>query len=67
MRATFIYDTLQTLRTQLEKKYASSIALFYGKPVEVFDQILPSYPVVAVFTNHDYETYVGERGEVIRK
>lgn len=66
-RVTFIYDTLQTLRTQLEKKHSSSIALYYGSPIEVFDQILHLYSVTAVYTNHDYEPYTRERDETVRQ
>lgn len=66
-RVTFIYDTLQILRAQLEKKHASSIAFFYGKPLEVFDQILHAYPVVAVYANHDYEPYARERDEAVHQ
>lgn len=66
-RVTFIHDTLQTLRTQLEKKYASSLALYHGKPLEIFDRILHAHPVTAVYTNHDYEPDARERDEAVRK
>ncbi len=54
-RVTFIYDRLQALRAELAEKYASSLALYYGKPQEIFEQILHSHRVSAVYTNHDYE------------
>lgn len=66
-RVTFIHDTLQALRTELEVKHASSLALYHGKPLEVFAQILRSYPVAAVYTNHDYEPYARERDEAVRQ
>lgn len=66
-RVTFIYDTLQTLRTRLEREFNSSLALYYGKPLEVFNRILHSYPVAAVYTNHDYEPYARERDDAVRK
>ncbi len=66
-RVTFIYDTLQALRAQLEKKYASSIALYYGNPLEVFEQILRSHPVVTVYANHDYEPFARKRDEAVHQ
>ncbi|UJP02999.1 MAG: DNA photolyase family protein [Nitrosomonas sp.] len=66
-RVTFIYDTLQALRAGLEAKYASSIALYHGKPLDVFAHILRSHPVAAVYTNHDYEPYARERDEAVRQ
>ena len=66
-RVTFIHDTLQALRAELEAKYASSIALYHGKPLDVFAHILRSHPVAAVYTNHDYEPYARERDEAVRQ
>lgn len=66
-RVTFIHDTLQALRAQLEEKYASSLALYHGKPLEIFDRILHAHPVAAVYTNHDYEPDARERDEAVRK
>lgn len=66
-RVTFIYDTLQAIRTQLHEKYHSSLALYYGKPLDVFNLIIQSYPIAAVYTNHDYEPYARERDDAVRK
>ena len=66
-RVTFIFDTLQALRTELEQKHNSSLALYHGKPLEIFGQILRTWPVAAVYTNQDYEPYARERDETIRK
>lgn len=66
-RVTFIYDTLQALRAGLEAKHASSLALYHGKPLEVFAHILRSHPVATVYTNHDYEPYARERDEAVRQ
>lgn len=64
-RVTFIYDTLQSLRAELECKYASSLALYFGNPLQVFDQILYSHPVAAVYCNHDYEPAAQKRDEAV--
>ncbi|MBX3617314.1 cryptochrome/photolyase family protein [Nitrosomonas sp.] len=66
-RVTFIFDTLQALRAQLEHKYDRSLAIYYGKPLEVLERILHLYPVTAVYTNHDYEPYARERDDAVRQ
>jgi deoxyribodipyrimidine photo-lyase len=66
-RVTFIYDTLQMMRTRLQAQFSRSLALYHGKPLDVFDHILRSYLVAAVYTNHDYEPYARERDDVVRK
>jgi deoxyribodipyrimidine photo-lyase len=65
-RVTFIFDTLQALCARLRQSHGSSVALYYGKPQEVFERILHSYPVAAVYTNHDYEPYARERDNILR-
>lgn len=64
-RVTFIYETLQQMREECQDKYDSSIAFFYGKPEDIWQQILEDYEVGAVYTNHDYEPYAKKRDAVI--
>lgn len=66
-RVTFIWEELQRMRTTLHKEHSSSVAIFYGKPADVFTNILNSYAVDTVFTNRDYETYAQERDNHIEK
>ncbi|MFT7051717.1 MAG: deoxyribodipyrimidine photo-lyase [Psychroserpens sp.] len=60
-RLTFIYDTLQQMRSTLEEKYDSSIAMFHGKPIDIYKQLVTNYKIQEVYTNHDYEPYATER------
>ena len=64
-RVTFIHDTLQSMRHQLQNNHESSIAIFYGKPIEVFKQLMKNHHIDSIFTNHDYEPYATERDENI--
>ncbi len=64
-RVTFIFDTLQEMRNELQKKYGSSIAMLKGKPQEVFKQLVKEYTIDTVFTNRDYEPYAKERDGAI--
>ena len=65
-RVTFIYDTVQGLRDDLQNHYHSSIDLRYGTPLEVFKKITNDYEVAAVYTNHDYEPYAKDRDQSIK-
>ncbi len=60
-RVTFIFDELQNMRNELQKKYDSSLAIHFGKPKEVFSKILQDYTIEKVYTNRDYEPYAQKR------
>lgn len=64
-RVTFIYETLQKMRDRLQNDHTSSLALFYGKPIDIWKQILKDYEVKEVYTNRDYEPYAKKRDEEI--
>ncbi|TVZ60022.1 deoxyribodipyrimidine photo-lyase [Flavobacteriaceae bacterium MAR_2010_105] len=66
-RVTFIHNTLQAMRKRLQDEHDSSIALFQGKPLEVYKQLINDYDIKAVFTNHDYEPYATERDNELKQ
>ena len=63
-RVTFIHQTLSTLNSSLQQ-WGSSILTRYGSPEEVWPEILNSYTVKSVYTNHDYEPYARERDDAL--
>ena len=65
-RVTFIYDTLQSMREMLQKKHDSSLAIFHGKPEDVIKDLIKTYSIKTVYTNHDYEPYATQRDTAIR-
>lgn len=65
-RVTFIFETLQKMRNELQE-YGSSIAIYHGKPEEVFKKIILEFEVQNVITNHDYEPYAKKRDTNIEK
>jgi len=65
-RVTFIFNTLQDMRNQLQDKYDSSIAMYHGKPEDIYKQLVKDYTVETVFTNHDYEPYATKRDQEIK-
>lgn len=64
-RVTFIYETLQNLRKTLQDKYDSSIAIYNGKPLQIFKTLTEEHEIETVFTNHDYEPYAKERDTAV--
>ncbi len=64
-RLTFIHETLQHMRNQLQEENESSLAMFHGKPVDIFKNLIKDYDVASVFTNRDYEPYAKERDKKI--
>ncbi|MGC1471281.1 MAG: deoxyribodipyrimidine photo-lyase [Psychroserpens sp.] len=65
-RITFIYDTLQDMRSTLQDERDSSIAMYHGTPLEVFKNLADTYDIHSVYTNHDYEPYAKERDAEIQ-
>jgi len=63
-RVTFIFDTIASLNDKV-KQFGSSILIKYGKPKEVWTELLTTYTVKEVYTNHDYEPYAQERDHAL--
>ncbi|GGG51475.1 cryptochrome/photolyase family protein [Bizionia arctica] len=64
-RVTFIHRTLQKLKVELQTHYKSDIAIYKGKPLDIFNDLISKYHIDSVFTNHDYEPYAKERDKEI--
>ena len=63
-------DFLQKTISDLNEKLAvlgSTLAVFHGKPDEIWPKILQKYPVAEVYTNHDFEPYAIERDAQIAR
>ena len=60
-RVTFLHKTLQAMRKKLQEENNSSLAIYYGKPFDIFKSITEEYSVKNIFTNRDYEPYAKER------
>ena len=66
-RVSFIFETLQKMRSELQDNFESSIAIYHGKPKSIIEEILNDFEVEEVYTNHDYEPYARERDEEIKE
>lgn len=59
-RVGFIHSQLAEIKSQLETK-GSSFLIRYGKPEEVYLDLLQEFDIQSVYTNRDYEPYAKER------
>jgi deoxyribodipyrimidine photo-lyase len=59
-RVQFIYDELVAMQAQLAK-LGSQILIKYGTPREVWNDLVATYNIVNVYTNHDFEPYARDR------
>ncbi|MEM0934009.1 MAG: deoxyribodipyrimidine photo-lyase [Bacteroidota bacterium] len=66
-RVSFIYQELQKMREEMHLKYGSSLAIYHGKPLTIFKQLIQEFEIEAVYTNHDYEPYARHRDGEIQK
>jgi len=66
-RVTFIYETLQNMRDTLQTEHDSSIAMFHGKPINIYKELIDTYDIHSVYTNHDYEPYGKERDKEVKE
>lgn len=59
-RVTFIHQQLEKIQKQLHD-IGKSIAIFHGKPTEVFTKLIGENQIKTIYTNHDYEPYARKR------
>ncbi|MGK0254255.1 MAG: deoxyribodipyrimidine photo-lyase [Mariniflexile sp.] len=60
-RVNFIHQTLQKLRKTLQNEHHSNMAIYQGKPIDVFEIIIQNHTIESVYTNNDYEPYAKVR------
>ncbi|MEL6393297.1 MAG: deoxyribodipyrimidine photo-lyase [Bacteroidota bacterium] len=64
-RVTFLRRSV----TELNERYreaGSALRVYYGKPVELWPQIIEEFDVSAIYTNRDYEPYAHDRDGAIK-
>ena len=63
-RVTFIAGLLSNINHQLSK-FHSSLAVFYGDPLEIISRVVVENTVTAVYANDDYEPYARSRDALV--
>lgn len=64
-RVQFIYQNVLRIKEELETM-GSSLAVFNGRPENIFVRLADTLPISAVYTNHDYEPYAIQRDRRIQ-
>jgi deoxyribodipyrimidine photo-lyase len=59
-RVEFIHSQLLEIKTKLGQK-GSSLLIKYGKPEDIYPELLQEFDIQSVYTNRDYEPYAKER------
>lgn len=65
-RVEFIHQAILNLNERL-KGLGSSIKVFRSSPDKVFKNLIKTYDIEHVYTNHDYEPYANERDNIIKQ
>jgi deoxyribodipyrimidine photo-lyase len=65
-RVTFIHELLSKMQEQLQDK-GKSLAIFHGKPSEIFEKLISENKVKTIYTNHDYEPYARKRDKELNQ
>lgn len=60
-RVEAIHNQLLSLNKILQEKYNSSLAIYHGKPIDIYRQLAEEYEIQSVSINHDYEPYAKRR------
>lgn len=63
-RVSFIRGLLENLDLEL-REHGSSLEVHNGKPLEVFEKLIATHKIAAVYANHDYEPYAIRRDEQV--
>jgi deoxyribodipyrimidine photo-lyase len=63
-RITFIHEQVSLLKETFQHK-GSDVKVYFGKPEEVFHNLLQKHSVHSIFCNHDYEPYAQNRDKTI--
>ena len=64
-RVEFIHNAIQAIHSEL-KEFKSTIQVFYSTPENVFKELVKTFDIESVYTNHDYEPYAHERDTHIK-
>lgn len=64
-RVSFIHDQITGISKKLED-FESSLIVRYGKPIDIWKELLEEYEIENVYTNRDYEPYAKERDSSVK-
>lgn len=63
-RVQFIHRELDAMKMELQS-FGSDLLVKYGKPTNVWEELVKTYDIAEVYTNRDYEPYARKRDKAI--
>jgi len=63
-RVSFIHAQITRLEEEL-RKFDAHLWVYYGKPIEIFQEIIKTKNIGALYANRDYEPYARERDKAV--
>lgn len=63
-RVQFIHEAISKIDTEL-KKYGARLWVKFGRPIDVWKQLIEERSIAGVFANRDYEPYALERDKEV--
>lgn len=63
-RVSFIHDLLATINAELQKK-GKSLAVFFGEPIAIIENLITENNIKSLYANRDYEPYARQRDKAI--
>jgi deoxyribodipyrimidine photo-lyase len=66
LRVSFIYEEIIRLKKELNA-LGSDLLVRYGKPLEIFTELLKEKKIKHIYTNHDYEPYASQRDQMVKE
>ncbi len=64
-RLFFINEELIAMRKKLQDNYKSSLAMYHGLPLDIFQSLRESFTITSIHANRDYEPYARERDKAV--
>jgi deoxyribodipyrimidine photo-lyase len=65
-RVVFIHDSVTAL-AEAYQAHGGDLQVFYGKPINVWQDLIADYQPTAVYTNRDYEPYTKVRDLAVKE
>ena len=65
-RVSFIHQEIKNINKQLQD-IGSSLDVYHGNPIDIYNTLLEKHTIDTVFTNHDYEPYAIKRDLEIKE
>lgn len=64
-RVSFLHQELFAINEELKSK-GTSLAIYHGDPMKIWEQLTSEFSIASVYTNRDYEPYATKRDQEVK-